>query len=144
LDGFLTLRFFNSRRIRRRRVLFQEKGLTGQSIEKEIVKKMERELDKVVNLTKWLAFIFTSMYAFPVLASQTAAVTVVGVVDGDTCILENGERVRYYGINAPESGDPQFNEATQANNNLVVEKEVRLEPQNPSRDREDRLLAYVF
>ncbi|GAF73794.1 unnamed protein product [marine sediment metagenome] len=84
------------------------------------------------------------MYAFPVLASQTAAVTVVGVVDGDTCILDNGQRVRYLGINAPERGDALFEEATQANNNLVAGKKVRLEPQDPSRDKKERLLAYVF
>ncbi|GAH14121.1 unnamed protein product [marine sediment metagenome] len=58
--------------------------------------------------------------------------------------MENGERVRYYGINAPEKEEPQFSEATQANNKLVAGKKVRLEPQNPSRDKEDRLLAYVF
>ena len=80
----------------------------------------------------------------PFLAAQAETVTVARVIDGDTCILENDERVRYYGINAPEKGDPQFNEATQANNNLVAGKEVRLEPKNPSRDENDRLLAYVF
>jgi len=80
----------------------------------------------------------------PILAAQTETASVIRAVDGDTCILENGERVRYYGINAPESEDPQFNEATQANNNLVAGKEVRLEPKDPSRDRDDRLLAYVF
>jgi len=38
----LTVGFFNSGRIRRRRVLSQEKGLPGESIEKEIVKEMKR------------------------------------------------------------------------------------------------------
>jgi len=38
----LTIGFFNSGKIRRRRVISQEKGLTGESIEKEIVKKIER------------------------------------------------------------------------------------------------------
>jgi hypothetical protein len=40
--------------------------------------------------------------------------------------LESGERVRYLGINAPEGGDPLFNEATQANNNLVGGKKSNL------------------
>jgi len=84
------------------------------------------------------------LQGLPVFGAQRETFTVVRVIDGDTCILQNGERVRYYGINAPESGNPQFNEATQANNNLVAEKEVRLEPKDPSRDKDDRLLAYVF
>jgi len=38
----LTVGFFNSEKIGRRRILFQEKGLPGESIEKEIVRRMER------------------------------------------------------------------------------------------------------
>ncbi len=88
--------------------------------------------------------VFLLLTGLPVFAAQKDTFTVARVIDGDTCVLENGEQVRYYGINAPESEDPQFNESTQANNNLVEEKEVRLEPKDPSRDRDDRLLAYVF
>ncbi len=96
------------------------------------------------NLVKRSVLILIFLQGLPVFGAQRNTFTVVRVIDGDTCILQNGERVRYYGINAPESGDPQFNEATQANNNLVAEKEVRLEPKDPSRDKDDRLLAYVF
>ena len=98
----------------------------------------------MANLAKCSTFILVLLCAVPVLAPQTETVSVIRVVDGDTCILGNGERVRYYGINAPESGEPQFSEAAQANNNLVAGKEVRLEPKDPSRDKNDRLLAYVF
>lgn len=98
----------------------------------------------MANLARCSAFILVLLYTVPILAAQTETVTVARVIDGDTCILQNGEPVRYYGINAPEKGDPQFNEATEANNKLVVGKKVRLEPQNPSRDKDDRLLAYVF
>jgi len=38
----LTVGFFNSEKIGRRRILFQEKGLPGELIEKEIVKRMEK------------------------------------------------------------------------------------------------------
>jgi len=38
----LTVGFFSSGRIRRKRVLFQEKGLSGESMEKEIANKMEK------------------------------------------------------------------------------------------------------
>ncbi len=98
----------------------------------------------MAKLAKCSAFIFILLCGVPALAAQMETVRVIRVIDGDTCILENGERVRYYGINAPERGDPQFSEATQANNNLVAGKEVRLEPKDPSRDENDRLLAYVF
>lgn len=96
------------------------------------------------NLVKCSVLVFLLLTGLPVFAVQKDTFTVARVIDGDTCILQNGERVRYYGINASESGGPQFNEATQANNNLVAEKEVRLEPKDPSRDENDRLLAYVF
>ena len=98
----------------------------------------------VGNLVKCSVLILILLQGLPVLATQRDTVTVIRVIDGDTCILQNGERVRYYGINAPEEGDPQFNEATQANSDLVTGKEVRLEPQDPSRDTQGRLLAYVF
>ncbi len=95
----------------------------------------------MANLAKCSVLILVLLLGIPVLAAQAETVSVIGVVDGDTCILRNGERVRYYGINAPEKGDPQFNEATEVNNNLVTGKEVRLEPQDPSRDKDDRLLG---
>jgi len=41
-DRVFTIGFFNFGKTERRRVLFQEKGLPGESIEKETVKKMER------------------------------------------------------------------------------------------------------
>jgi len=98
----------------------------------------------MANLAKCSVFILILLCGVPALAAQMESVSVSRIVDGDTCILENGQRVRYLGINAPESGDPQFNEASQANNNLVAGKQVQLEPKDPSRDKEDRLLAYVF
>ena len=98
----------------------------------------------MANLAKYSAFILVLSCAVPILAAQAEIVTVARVIDGDTCILQDDERIRYYGINAPEKGDPQFNEATQANKKLVMGKEIRLEPQNPSRDEDNRLLAYVF
>jgi len=98
----------------------------------------------VGNLVKCSVLVFLLLTGLPVLAAQKDTFTVARVIDGDTCVLENEERVRYLGINAPEQGDPYFNEATQANSDLVAGKVVRLEPKDPSRDKDDRLLAYVF
>ena len=57
------------------------------------------------NLVKRSVLILIFLQGLPVFGAQRNTFTVVRVIDGDTCILQNGERVRYYGINAPESGD---------------------------------------
>jgi micrococcal nuclease len=80
---------------------------------------------------------------------STNAVTakVLRVIDGDTIDVELNEerqRVRYIGMNTPERDEPCFNEATQANVDLVAGKEVRLERDVSDTDRYGRLLRYVF
>ncbi|MBC8443373.1 lamin tail domain-containing protein [PVC group bacterium] len=70
--------------------------------------------------------------------------TVLRVIDGDTCLLDDGRMVRYLGIDAPEKGDPHSNEATLANNRLVGGKQIRIEEHGLRKDRNGRLLAYVF
>ncbi len=89
-------------------------------------------------------------------ASQgdSTTVQVVRVIDGDTiqvcCIAGKREKVRYIGINTPETKHPQKGverygeEAAKANWMLVVGKTVRLEFDVQQRDRYGRLLAYVF
>jgi len=88
-----------------------------------------------------LATIFLASMADP---PVTAAERVARVIDGDTILLEDGRKVRYAGINAPEDGDPGFREATQANNLLVGGKEVRLEFGRRRTEKHERLLAYVY
>ena len=74
------------------------------------------------------------------------------ISDGDTIVLEGGERVRYNGINAPEiahedhgkSAEPHGNAAKRFNIKLVKAKKVRLEFDIERRDRYGRSLAYVF
>lgn len=71
---------------------------------------------------------------------------VVNVVDGDTIDVElKGRvyRVRYIGIDAPERGEPLYEEATQANADLVAGRSVRLEADVREEDRFGRLLRYV-
>jgi micrococcal nuclease len=69
---------------------------------------------------------------------------VARVIDGDTVQLEDGRKVRYAGINAPEQGDPYAQEATQANNDLVGGKDVILEFGGSKQEKFERGLAYVF
>ena len=72
---------------------------------------------------------------------------VTRVVDGDTVVLENSEVVRYIGIDTPEisgTGGCYASEATKANEDLVLNKVVRLEKDVSERDRYQRLLRYVW
>ena len=72
------------------------------------------------------------------------------VTDGDSIVLENGQRVRYLGINAPEiahdqrPGEPFGEEALHYNIYLVKHKQVRIETDIEPYDRYGRLLGYVF
>lgn len=75
---------------------------------------------------------------------RAGAERVARVIDGDTILLEDGRKVRYAAVNAPEEGDPGFRESMQANNLLVGGKEVRLEVVQRKADRHQRLLAYVY
>ncbi len=75
---------------------------------------------------------------------------VVRVVDGDTIELENGGKVRYVGVNTPESVDPRRKvecfgkEASAFNKNLVEGKRIRLERDISDRDKYGRLLRFVY
>ncbi len=77
-------------------------------------------------------------------------ITVKRVIDGDTIELSNGEKVRYVGIDTPESVDPRkpvqcFGvEASKRNKELVEGKAVRLEKDISDRDRYGRLLRFVY
>ena len=75
------------------------------------------------------------------------------VVDGDTVIAElegRKERVRYIGIDTPESVQPGHpvecfgKEASARNETLVGGRSVRLLVGEEARDRYGRLLAYVY
>lgn len=66
------------------------------------------------------------------------------VIDGDTIVLDNGETVRYVGIDTPEINEPLYLEARVRNATLVQGMIVRVmvcgaEP----RDRHGRVLAWV-
>ena len=85
-------------------------------------------------------------------SSSRPQVRVVRVVDGDTIIVRlagSNERVRYIGMDTPESVKPNspvecFGKAASAENErLVGGRTVRLEFDVERRDRYGRLLAYI-
>jgi len=75
---------------------------------------------------------------------------VARVIDGDTIEIEGGERVRYIGMDTPETVDPKKlvqcfgKEASDENKQLVEGKTVRLGKDTTERDRYGRLLRYVY
>ena len=88
------------------------------------------------------------LFSLPWAQQETYKVT--NVIDGDTIILENGERVRYIGVDAPETHHPEKpvecfgREATQRNQELVEGQYVTLESDQSDRDQYSRLLRYVY
>ena len=75
---------------------------------------------------------------------------VTKVIDGDTIVLENGEKVRYIGIDTTELHHPKkevecfSRQAFEENKKLVLGKKVFLQKDISEKDKYDRLLRYVF
>ncbi len=69
---------------------------------------------------------------------------VMKVVDGDTVILRGGDRLRLANVDAPEEGEPFYEEARQKLRQLCLGQEVRLEFSGNRRDKYDRLVASCF
>lgn len=78
------------------------------------------------------------------------AAAVKRVIDGDTIELESGQRVRYIGVDTPETVDPRKpvqcfgKEASAKNHELVEGKSVILEKDISETDKYGRLLRYVY
>ena len=82
--------------------------------------------------------------------ARSGYVLVKRVVDGDTIQLDSGQKVRYIGVNTPESVDPRKavqcfgKEASKKNAELVAGKLVRLVKDVSNTDKYGRLLRYVY
>ena len=64
---------------------------------------------------------------------HSSGVPVIGVIDGDTVVLEGKSRVRLRFIDAPEKGLCGYEEATKLLEKLVIGKSVRIEEANPDK-----------
>lgn len=69
---------------------------------------------------------------------------VIEVIDGDTIILSNNERIRFIGMNTPEEGMYFFEEARDVLEIMILGKEVRLEVDISDLDQYGRKLRYVY
>lgn len=81
--------------------------------------------------------------------------TVARVVDGDTLVLDHGEKLRLIGVDTPETKDPRRpvqyfgREATDFTKQMVEGRRIRVEFDQANaatghRDRYGRTLGYVF
>lgn len=81
---------------------------------------------------------------------NSSAVLVTRIIDGDTIVIEGGQKVRYIGINTPETVHPTKpvecygHEASNKNRELVEGKKVILEKDVSETDKYGRLLRYVY
>lgn len=100
-----------------------------------------------------LAWVVTSGLGAKVLSDQQTSnevqeniesTTVTRVLDGDTVEIADGRRVRYTGINAPEKAKCFFDQAKTENEQLVLNKKIRLEKDASNRDKYGRLLRYIY
>ena len=88
--------------------------------------------------------------AAKVIGAGIEKVVVKRVIDGDTIEIEGGRKVRYIGIDTPETVDPRKpvqcfgREAAAKNRELVLGKEVELEKDISETDKFGRLLRYVY
>ena len=72
---------------------------------------------------------------------ESEKVIVQRVIDGDT-IVANNKSIRLLGINCPEKGEQYFQEAKEFLENLILNKEIKIE--STKQDLYDRTLAYIF
>jgi len=108
---------------------------------------------RIVALAVFFLFLISSLAVSQQTGSQHR--TIKRVVDGDTLVLENGERVRLIGVDTPETKHPNKpvqrfgKEATAFTQKMVQGKSVRVEFEQgyaPTghKDKYGRTLAYVF
>lgn len=69
---------------------------------------------------------------------------VTKVIDGDTVELNNSQKVRFSGINTPETGECYYQEAKARLGELLLGKDVMLEKDKTNIDKYDRELRYVY
>lgn len=106
---------------------------------------------KIIFLIALFIVLFETIFNRHVGENQTRElVKVIRIVDGDTIIIEGNKKVRYIGIDTPETKDPKKSiqcygqEAAEKNRQLVEEKYVFLKKDVSEVDKYNRLLRYVW
>lgn len=75
---------------------------------------------------------------------ESSVHSVVHIVDGDTLDIENDVRIRFLGVDTPERSTCYYDEAKTFLEDLLEDKDIRIEKDISGADRFDRLLRYVY
>jgi micrococcal nuclease len=111
---------------------------------------MEKEMRNLTKSKIIFSLLILTLFFLNTFSNAQDVVRVERVIDGDTVLLTNGERVRLIGVDTPETKHPQKpverfgKEAYLFTKRMVEGKEVKLEYDQQKRDRYGRLLAYVY
>jgi len=112
-----------------------------------VLRSIREMMTKLMLLGGFLVFLGLSGCLAPAgdendIARYTAQVQ--KVIDGDTLLLANGEKVRLLGINAPEVGERCGEEATAWLTSQLEGRRITVETGNENRDTYGRQLRYVW
>ena len=84
------------------------------------------------------------------MAADLTSDIVIRVIDGDTSVLDTGEKIRLAGINSRKlvrenrPAEPLANETKSALEGLLVDGRAQVEVSQQAKDRYGRILAYLF
>ncbi|MBU0569352.1 thermonuclease family protein [Patescibacteria group bacterium] len=125
-------------------------GVTSDYENTNQLKSLNNEVESDTSETQENADTNTSNDEFTNKQVQAETFKVTRVIDGDTIEIEGGRKVRYIGIDTPETVHPSEpvecfgEEASDENKRLLEGKQVRLEKDISEVDKYDRLLRYVW
>ncbi|MFZ2026084.1 MAG: thermonuclease family protein [Microgenomates group bacterium] len=103
-----------------------------------------------ISLPSFITVLSTTKIPYPVPLTSDEIATVGGVIDGDTITLLDKRKVRYIGIDTPETRHPIKGvecfgkEASAKNKSLILGKTIRMKKDVSDVDRYGRLLRYVW
>lgn len=78
------------------------------------------------------------------IAANKEPALVTRIVDGDTIVVEGGQKVRLLGMDTDERGEPCYTEAKNVLAGLILNKEVQLERDGEDKDMYGRLLRWIW
>lgn len=96
------------------------------------------------NLKIWLLVLFVLAGCSTEVENINSMAVVERVVDGDTVVLNNSEKVRFVCVNTPEKNEEGYIEATNFLKEILLNKTVLLVKDNTDKDKYKRLLRYVY
>ncbi len=105
---------------------------------------MQKRTISVIFILLMVAAYFVNSYVtgYSTVTKDNSFVT--RVIDGDTIVIEGGQRIRLLNIDTRERGENCYNEAKERLEELILLKNITIERDKENKDRYDRLLRYVY